>query len=199
MARFIIVTFAFLGWAFYEMSGGAEFEPSKARLTDIRTDPLKPVVSTSGNDSVSAELETEVTRVSLNLTSVDDVLTDGGPRPARLPQQQDEATQAVAIAQPEQGESVAIIPSLVAGADASKVVEVSATAQPVSSFDDIRSVSANAVNVRGGPGTGFGVVGRMVRGDEIEVLEDNGDGWVRFRSVDGGTEGWVADFLLSGG
>jgi uncharacterized protein YgiM (DUF1202 family) len=55
------------------------------------------------------------------------------------------------------------------------------------------------VNVRGGPGTDFGIVTRLVRGDEVEILEDNGDGWVRLRLLGGGTEGWMADFLLTDG
>ncbi|MBY6140652.1 SH3 domain-containing protein [Leisingera daeponensis] len=31
MSRFIFVSFAFLGWGFYELSGGADFEPRKER------------------------------------------------------------------------------------------------------------------------------------------------------------------------
>ena len=64
---------------------------------------------------------------------------------------------------------------------------------------DIRVVSGNRVNVRGGPGTGFDVVNRLVRGEEVEIIEDNGDGWVKMRPVSGGKEGWMADFLLASG
>ena len=32
MKRFILLTFGFLGWAFYEMSGGADFQPASARM-----------------------------------------------------------------------------------------------------------------------------------------------------------------------
>ncbi|NVK15227.1 MAG: SH3 domain-containing protein [Rhodobacteraceae bacterium] len=31
MSRFVLVSFAFLGWGFYELSGGADFEPRKER------------------------------------------------------------------------------------------------------------------------------------------------------------------------
>lgn len=36
-----------------------------------------------------------------------------------------------------------------------------------------------------------------VRGVEVEVLDDNGDGWIEMRSLDGVTFGWMAEFLLS--
>ncbi|WP_304951371.1 SH3 domain-containing protein, partial [Sulfitobacter sp.] len=49
------------------------------------------------------------------------------------------------------------------------------------------------------PGTNFGVVGKLGKGDAVEVIEDNGAGWVRFRSVDGSESGWMADFLLNNG
>ena len=42
-------------------------------------------------------------------------------------------------------------------------------------------------------------VGKLGKGDAVEVIEDNGAGWVRFRSVDGSESGWMADFLLSNG
>jgi uncharacterized protein YgiM (DUF1202 family) len=58
-------------------------------------------------------------------------------------------------------------------------------------------VVGNLVNVLGGPGTNFDVVGKLTRGTEVEVLAENGDGWVEMRSVDGATLGWMADFLLN--
>ena len=64
---------------------------------------------------------------------------------------------------------------------------------------DIRAVTSNRVNVRGGPGTNFDIVGKLVRGAEVEILSDAGTGWVEMRSLDGQTIGWMADFLLSDG
>lgn len=60
-------------------------------------------------------------------------------------------------------------------------------------------LAADAQNVRGGPGTDYGVVTKLTSGDAVEVLMDNGDGWVKMRPVDGGVEGWMADFLLAAG
>ena len=64
---------------------------------------------------------------------------------------------------------------------------------------DVRTVSGNLVNLRGGPSTDYGIVSKLARGDEVRILEDNGDGWVRMQPVDGGEAGWMADFLLTSG
>ena len=66
-----------------------------------------------------------------------------------------------------------------------------------SSFaQDVRIVSGDRTNVRGGLSTDYKVVGRLTRGVEVEVLDDNGDGWIEMRSLDGVTFGWMAEFLL---
>ena len=92
----------------------------------------------------------------------------------------------------------AIIRSLINPSD-SGAAALQASLQPEQTSTDIRQVSGNRVNVRGGPGTDFGIVGKLVRGDAVEIIEDNGDGWVLMRPVDGGAEGWMADFLLTSG
>ena len=93
MKKFILLTFGFLGWAFYEMSGGADFEPASVRMAHLNPTPAPQAV-------VVAELETEaptetvvanvpttfidtdppldenVTRVSLSLTSLQEVLEE---------------------------------------------------------------------------------------------------------------------------
>ena len=62
---------------------------------------------------------------------------------------------------------------------------------------DIRAVDANRVNMRAGPGTNFGVLAKLTRGTEAEILEENDDGWVRLRVTDSGQVGWMAARLLS--
>ena len=63
---------------------------------------------------------------------------------------------------------------------------------------DFRVVSGTRVNLRGGPSTDFEVRTQLFEGDEVEVLDDTGDGWVQLRVL--GTEeiGWMSeDFLQS--
>ena len=62
---------------------------------------------------------------------------------------------------------------------------------------DIRYVTGNVVNMRGGPGTEFGKVAKLTEGTEVAVLEDSGDGWIMLRVMDTGEEGWMADWLVS--
>ena len=45
MARFIIVTFGFLAFAFYEMSGGADFDAEETRLSRIEVPVVPQAVS----------------------------------------------------------------------------------------------------------------------------------------------------------
>ena len=219
MKKFILLTFGFLGWAFYEMSGGADFVPASARVAPIEETVLAVVPAEAPAQPADTEelpevdpqetaelvdttpdldpLPAEVTRVALNLTTLQEVLDDTAAA----------ASEPVATAVSDSevpvnpGFSVssantpAIIPSLVAGVDTQSQPAVAIAAVT----NDIRTVSGNRVNVRGGPGTDFGIVSRLVRGDAVEVLEDNGTGWVRMRPVDSDVEGWMADFLLTSG
>jgi hypothetical protein len=74
----------------------------------------------------------------------------------------------------------------------------SATAAAVSpgAAGTIRRVTANSVNVRGGPSTQNPVVGRLTRGEEVEVLATDPSGWVQVRVQGDGIEGWVSARLL---
>lgn len=195
MARFILLTFAFLGWAFYEMSGGASFEP--ARVAQAKTDPLKnPVI----------EPEIDVTRVSLNLTSVGDALKANDRRsalnakPAKViaePAKPAPAMAAPAVFTTDVIDTAVIIPSLVVGAQPEPAAQPVVSRASSTTATDIRQVTGSRVNVRGGPGKDHGVVGRLTRGAPVEILEDAGNGWVRLQALDGSAEGWMADFLLS--
>lgn len=202
MARFIIVTFGFLAFVFYEMSGGSDFDAEETRLSRIdapvvvEEETLAPVAVAE----VAPALPENVTRVSLNLTSVNEVL-----RPAR--------TVRTSVARPRpaapedtetavlEEEPTVILPSLIVDAAVITPVDFDApdTQEAVASGRDVRAVSARSVNVRGGPGTNYSVVNRLTRGAEVEVLQDPGNGWVKLRPLDGGTIGWMADYLLSEG
>lgn len=201
MVRFIIACFALLGWGFYEMSGGADFEPRTSRTAPVSVEVL-PQTATAIED-VSPKVE--VTRVALDLTSVEDVkpvvqaaVPDVLPEPETPEKAGNDGTwQAVVLP--------SLIPTAQPETDFEQEVEIAAlnvnsdAVQTSSAVYEVRTVTGNRVNVRGGPGTTFGVVGKLVRGDEVEILDDTGTGWVRFRSIDGETQGWLADFLLTGG
>ena len=206
MTRFILLTFGFLGWAFWEMSGGSDFEPASERMA--RAEPVaepgitrvdRPEEPQTAEVAEAPEAaEEDVTRVSLDLSTLQqsDAPTDSAPESEPEAQVVSvDAVTGVAINTDTEGgtDTPAIIPSLIAPGDA-------ATAGTAADTDGaLRTVSGSRVNVRGGPGTEFGIVGKLVEGDTVEIMEDNGDGWVRMRSVDTGEEGWMADFLLTSG
>ena len=216
MAKFILLTFGFLGWAFYEMSGGADFVPisvemaalqeaeqaasdNQAEDTDIPREVTRVAAvpeKTRPVDTAPPGFETQdgeemVTRVALDLTSLNSALGANEEAPATAP-----AVEGNVISS---GDTPAIIPSLIVPNDTG-IVNASLTTDAGSTAGgDIRSVSGNRVNVRGGPGTEFDVVSKLGRGDDVEVLQDNGDGWVLMRPLEGGPEGWMADFLLTNG
>lgn len=217
--RFIFVSFAFMAWAFYEMSGGAAFDPeavktakmqayeaeraadaAEAEATVTRAATTTPVVVAEAPKVVvdtDPPALNDFTPVALNLTSADEVL--------------EETKEAVLTAAPEADPDTDAVPQNVSlvSASADTPAIIPSLIQPSTTVDestltslntvDIRRVSGNRVNVRGGPGTSFGVVASLVRGAEVMVLEDNGAGWVRFETIDGRTNGWMADFLLTGG
>ena len=209
MKRFILLTFGFLGWAFYEMSGGADFKAPTAPVTptvpvaeiaaaeekvptvqivEQREAKVAPVDTTPLGFEDTAKTE-DVSGTSASLTTVDKAV-EAALRPLE---------NAVTLVPVNPGTTTssestpAIIPSLITPNDTGSVaVNDNAGA-------DIRSVSGNRVNVRGGPGTDYGIVSRLVRGDAVEIITDNGDGWVQMRPIDGGPVGWMADFLLTNG
>lgn len=206
MVRFILISFAFLGWSFYEMSGGADFDASaikQARLEaakpapviaqkKIYTQPELVVVAAAPKVVVDTDppVARDVTRVSLNLTSLGDVT--GSSNSGFVSQSNDVVPQNASLVT-SSADTPAIIPSLIDPTDG--VSDVTEATAGIS--DDIRTVTGNRVNVRGGPGTDFGVVSRLVQGDEVKIVQNDGNGWVRFEPLDGGTGGWMAEFLLS--
>lgn len=205
MLRFVLISFAFLAFVFYEMSGGSDFDAEQLRQSRVDApDVIETAqVQDSGVAQVPESSSEDVTRVSLSLTSVNDVLrpTNLRTQPARETPEVEEPEIALSEEEPE-----IILPSLIVDRSAITPVDFGNSderplvAPVVESGDfDVRSVSGNSVNVRGGPGTSFSVVNRMVRGDQVEILQNPGDGWVQLRPVGGGPVGWMAEFLLEDG
>jgi len=190
MKTFILLTFGFLGFAFYELSGGADFEPASAKFAAATPDapagkktttaPAEQPVTTASITKINHT--PDVTRVSLDLTEVGNTAEQAVQKPTARVIDSAETPQI-------------ILPSLIATTNSTTTLNSAATSQS----NDIRIVSGNRVNVRGGPSTNHSVVSKLTRGQEVRILQDNGDGWVRMQPVNGGESGWMADFLLTSG
>ncbi len=199
MKRFIFLSFGFLGLAFYELSGGSDFDPIAARNEAVLARSGVDLGADSTGDSArqlaQAQAAPEVTQVSLNLTSLGDVL-DRKADLTEAPLQVIAPAAEVASVTPVtfSGNDEAVIPSLIFPGRTS-----TASPSELGQRQDVRSVAADRANMRGGPGTRFDVVTQLERNTRVEVLQDDGSGWVKLRPADGGPEGWIADFLLTGG
>lgn len=152
MMRFILITFGFLGFAFYELSGGADFDAEATRLArielpeEVSEETLPQVAATP----TSAAIPENVTRVSLNLNSVGDVL-----RPersvqtvaARAPAVETETETGTTLSEDE---PTIILPSLIVDSAVITPVNFNAPDNRDEALNDVREVSASRVNVRGG-------------------------------------------------
>lgn len=201
-----------MGWGFYEMSGGADFEPGAyitAHNEKIRSErPVTEMVARADTSSgtlmsvgaVSAEPkfdELGVTLVSADVTA-----------PAPRDTQEAEMLAALVasnIAEAETTADIAVGGDLAAALDQDGEVALE-DGVVLFSMDDlnatapareIRTVTGSRVNMRNGPGTNFSVVTKLSRGQEVVVLQNTGDGWLKLQVVDTNRIGWMADFLVT--
>ncbi|WP_116599246.1 SH3 domain-containing protein [Primorskyibacter marinus] len=191
MVRFMMLTFAVLGWGFYELSGGPDFVPET-----VKSDPRVEISSVARADISAAEL-LSVAPANGNASSMaarGQAAQSGGVRltsfsspemPAELTRQ-DKANHA--------RRATTLVPLDVRR----PVVDSEIATAAVSDVGmDIRVVNGDRVNMRNGPGTNFSVLGTLERGVAVEVLQETGGGWVKLRVADTGRVGWMAGFLLS--
>ena len=207
MTRLVVLTFAFLGWAFYEMSGGADFEPRGVRA-------LKPerVAKAAPPDPkpLVFPLEAEKLVVKSALGGSKTVQAAPVPQPAEVSREDTiallsqaaiglnagftlfpDAAANITLASLEQGAAAFQQNSVTVGPQAPEVPVVQEPAR------DIREVAGTRVNMRDGPGTTFPVIARLNIGHKVEVLDDSGTGWLRLRVLPEQQVGWISASLIS--
>ncbi|KAA0916200.1 SH3 domain-containing protein [Aquicoccus porphyridii] len=240
MWRFIVVTFGFLGWAFYELSGGADYAPrdgsfqaaqteiraqteKQARRAEIARDaagivhiPPTAVRASAATGREDAQVVLTATaqpgatpgnkRQRLTLSNQPDSTGRGVSLPALNGEKRDALTGSGAVPgipsnlSPEEQAALAI--AIVTGQTGAGATEPAREqVEPVASRPDttarnIRMVNAARANLRGGPGTHFGIMDSLARDTRVEVLNDPGLGWVELRVSDSGMIGWMATRLL---
>ncbi|MDJ0823460.1 MAG: SH3 domain-containing protein [Paracoccaceae bacterium] len=180
MTRMIVLTFGFLGWALYEMSGGSSFEPGSNSLT---------ILASVDAETLPAAVEPK-------------------PEPAPIVARADTTATPLTTVAPVVTVDVSLVaePAPIVEAEEAKLASLTGielmnnvTPEPVAVVVpevDYRAVTGNRVNVRNGPGTDFSVVTQLRRGDEVEVLSDDGLGWVKLRSLEGNRVGWMSGSFL---
>ncbi|MEP4035465.1 SH3 domain-containing protein [Pseudophaeobacter sp.] len=235
MSRFVIVSFAFLGWGFYEISGGADFVPPERPQEQQEQ---QAAASDTGVNSTAADNKflrsAKIRAASLVTTPVlqQAAVTPAQPAAHSRPAADPERRRAVALqniaaaGNSLQSSTTAFAPSaetgllhmdniegglaamsnrpieglgsggLVLNAGLSDTAPASAEASP-ESYLDIREIRASRVNMRQGPGTIYPVIGRLLAGDEVLVVDDSGTGWLQLRTKNDQRVGWVAASLVS--
>lgn len=198
MWRFILVTFAFLGWSFYELSGGSDYAPramsiqARAKVDDVRPVPRPERVNVIqvADDGQSTIEDTSVTRL---ITTINDFDPTAG----------DKINITLASASgadsdlTETGTNLEKVNLLTKEDETPVVPEMEASElEPIEQLD-IRRVTGKVVNMRSGPGTSFDRIAKLTKGAEVEVMQAPEDGWINLRVVETGEIGWMADWLVT--
>lgn len=171
MKSYVWLTFAFMGWGYYEMSGGADFVPQERVVASVEEPAVTPVET----PEIVARAANAPTLLAVSASNV------------ATPAPEITETAEVAVAPLPQADQV----------EEPAVTEVVAIAPAVEEKLDIRAVGSSRVNMRMGPGTNFDVITTLDSGTKLEILEVNPDGWANVSTVDRGIEGWMAERLLT--
>lgn len=204
MTRVIIITFAMLGWSFYVMSGGPDFEPR-----GVRTEQPRQIAAQTDHDPAPA-VEQLVTRATpqpaLPAIPVVEIVPDATQT------SDDEETRAL-LAQIATGlnldssfvtdqDATLALASLEQGVTALQQVtpdavsDASETAVLPEPEKDIREIAGTRVNMRDGPGTIYPIIGKGTIGQQVEVFAESGTGWLRLRVVETQQVGWISASLI---
>jgi hypothetical protein len=174
MGKIIVITFAFMAFAFYELSGGSDFvaiaDEKRAALAVEQAEEQRLIAETKA-ERLNTQPEAQIVLASATVSTSGTVVQDVEVTPPLVEEEKIEAVTEVAA-----------------------VLETVVEEEPAA---DMRKVTAARMNMRQGPGQNFSVVAKLNNGDEVEILQDPGDGWVKLKVMDSGRIGWMADFLLT--
>lgn len=176
MGKFIVLSFVLLGLGFYELSGGAEFEPQVRGPAVIAATELAPATQPEVTRAANASSLIQIPAPAAEETATVQQASFNAPLPAG---------QVLITPAPEAVVEVASA----AAADEIGIVEVAAV--------DLRAVAGEWVNMRSGPSTNYDVLETLPRGTAAEVMEVDATGWARIRVTDTGQIGWMAERLLT--
>lgn len=200
MWRFVLVSFVALGWSFYVLSGGADYEPVENSIqvqsqierpdpapAETRQETMNRQLQTLAqveavmNGMEETEAETEELSVTLAATRTD------GPGIIEAEANRPKAELLTMNISDRSFESQESIDAAVA----------SALGDPSVDPSQLRWVKEGMVDLRSGPGLTFDRVAQITKGTEVAVLEDPGHGWLNVRIVDSYETGWLAEWLVT--
>ena len=179
MWKYLFFCFVMSGWAFFELSGGQDFEPALATSVSevlTPTDDVEPIDRSFDREEV-ARAATD----ALRSIEFDDHAVAAAPVNV--------VTAAALWKVSADAETSAIIENIL-----DDVVPVVAAAIP--SDENLYAVSVNWANMRNGPSTRKGVIAKLERGTAVQLLPSSSGSWVKLRVVETNRVGWISKKLL---
>ena len=167
-----------LVWAFFELSGGQDFEPALATS-------ISEVVAPSDDvDPIDRSFDREeVARAATDaLRSIEFDDHEVAAAPVNV------VTDAALWKASTDAETSAIIENIL-----DHVVTVVAA---VPSDENLYAFSVNRGNMRNGPSTRNGVIAKLERGTAVQLLPSSSGSWVKLRVVETNRVGWISKKLL---
>lgn len=220
MSRFVIVALGFMGLGFYELSGGASFDPEEEgakRLAErldgapIAAPPVVARDTTPQSQPVTAEVTRAARAAIIPATppalqgnaaaATDDLPSDtvaltfqsGIELPTTSVESGAVPTlSAIAVGAGEVFAPTAITPDAVTAEQDTDLIDEVAEIPA-----DLRRVTVSRANMRSGPGTRYGVVDKLIRDSEVEVMDTSATGWAKLKVVESGKVGWMSAKLLT--
>ena len=173
MPKAIVASCLFLLWAFFEASGGSDFTPSPSIAAPTVVASAEAAEAT-GADRLIGILGVEGAQAAAADPAL--MAAPADPFPVQVATLTDE----------EFDERTGLLAAMSLDLRLEDVRQLSG---------EMRLVSGDRVNMRSGPGTGYGVIGSFPEGTQAMLLETDGN-WGRV--VIEGTEGWMSTRLLEG-
>jgi len=179
MWKYLFLCFVMLGWAFFELSGGQDFEPALA------TSVSEVVAPSDDAEPIDRSFDREdVARAATNaLRSIEF----------------DDHTEAAA---PVNVVTDAALWKVSADTETSAIIEnilddvVPVVAVNIPSDENLYTVSVNRANKRKGSSKRNGVVAKLERGTAVQLLLGQSGSWVKLRVVETNRVGWIFKKLL---
>ena len=195
MTKFVFLSLVFMGWAFYEVSGGKDFAPEEpARIAKYkaleaeRAEAAREQERTRKAAIAEKARQREAARAAMQVASLDLSGTGAALEQASLVTQTPLTRRQTLFSDPTP----------------TPETERAAIPQPIKPIGiaddepaDLRKVRGSRVNMRGGPGTSYAVLTTLNRDDEVEVLRESDNGWVKLKVVASGRIGWMSAKLLT--
>lgn len=201
MSKFVVVSCFFLAWAFYEASGGRDFEPEEparvAKYKAIEAERVEARLATMKQHKAVMREKAEQRRASK--------AEQPSPQPMPAAQQEAEASVILALLPTTTRSTPPEAPAATGPSLQTYMPDAGVTTPGLNALvspepgsqRDLWQVRSGRVNMRDGPGTNYPVTGKLTQSDRAVVLQDPGHGWVQLEVVEGGAIGWVSARLLS--